>query len=76
MAKKSNNPTVRQINMNFIIRWKENNKPGTNLVSAGQYQKIVGEELKSKHFKDVMEGGLDKYTFLIRKRLIINFIAK
>ena len=37
---------------------------------------IKNEELKIKLFKEVMEGKKQKYTFKIRKRLIINFYSK
>lgn len=76
MAKKSNNPQVAEINLNFLIRWKNQDDKHSNLISAGQYHKLVGEEMKNKHFKKVMQGGMDKYTFLIRKRLKIDFISK
>ena len=75
-AKISSNPQVAKINLNFLIRWKNQNENKTNLISAGQYNKLVGENLKIKHFNKVLNGGLDKYTFYIRKRLKIEFVSK
>mgnify|MGYP006197852957 CR=1 FL=1 len=46
------------------------------LIGAGQYHKYVSEELKIKHFKKVLEGNLQVYTFLIRNRLKIKFHSK
>ena len=37
---------------------------------------LAGEELKIKHFKKVLEGNLQVYTFLIRNRLKIKFHSK
>lgn len=76
MVKKSDNPLNAMINREFLIRWHQNDKPGSFLVSAGQYHKIVGEEMRSRHFHKVLNGGLDRYTFLIRNRLKIEFISK
>ena len=75
-ALKSSNPTNVIINKNFIIRYQNTDEKGSNLVGAGKYEQLVGEELKIKHFNKVLKGGLDKYTFLIRNRLKITFHSK
>lgn len=75
-ALKSNNPTNAQINKNFVIRIKKADQKGTFLVSANKYRQLLNEKLAQKHFKKVLEGGLDNYTFKLRKRLIINFHGK
>ena len=75
-AIKSNNPTNAIINRNFVIRYQIVNEKGSKLIGAGKYCNLVGEELQIKHFKKVIQGGLDKYTFLIRNRLKINFHSK
>jgi hypothetical protein len=76
MAKRSNNPIVAEINKNFLIRWKDVQEGKANLVSAGKYHTIVGEEFKDRHFKKVLEGLAQDYVFKIRNRLEIKFISK
>lgn len=81
MALKSNNPTNALINRNFIIRVldkpKENPAKNTKLTSANKLSDFINdEEMKIKLFNKVLEGGKDKYTFLIRNRLKIEFQSK
>lgn len=81
MALKSNNPTNAMINRNFIIRVLENPKENpvknTKLTSANKLSiYIKDEELKIKLFNKVLDNGKDKYSFLIRKRLKIDFHSK
>lgn len=75
-ALKSSNPLVAMINKNFIIQVENVSEKQKKLIGAGQYVKVVGEELKIKHFNKVLGGGMQKYTFLIRNRLRINFWSK
>lgn len=75
-ALKSSNPTNAIINRNFIIRYQTTDEKGTKLVGAGKCEQLVGKELKIKHFNKVLQGGLDKHTFLIRNRLKITFHSK
>ena len=81
MALKSHNPTNALINRNFIIRVldnpKENPVKNTKLTSANKLSEIINDEqLKIKLFNKVLDGGKDKYTFLIRNRLKIDFHSK
>ncbi|OXG00001.1 hypothetical protein BC749_108167 [Flavobacterium araucananum] len=81
MAKKSDNPTNALINRNFIIRVLENPKvndvKNTKLTSANKLSKyLLDEEIKIKLFKKILDEGKDKYTFLIRSRLKIDFQSK
>lgn len=81
MAKKSNNPTNAVINQNFIIRVLENPKENpvknTKLTSANKLSNYINdEEIKIKLFNKILDGGKDKYTFLIRSRLKIDFQSK
>lgn len=81
MAVKSNNPTNALINRNFIIRIlenpKENHVKNTKLTSANKLSNYLNdEELKIKLFKKILDAGKDKYTFLIRSRLKIDFQSK
>lgn len=81
MALKSNNPTNAYINRHFIIRVLENPKENplkhTKLTSANKLSRFLNDEqLKIKLFKKVLDGGKDKYTFLIRNRLKIDFHSK
>lgn len=80
-AKKSDNPTNVLINRNFIIRVLENPKvnllKNTKLTSANKLSKYLNDEkIKIKLFKKVLDGGQDKYSFLIRNRLKIDFQSK
>lgn len=80
-AVKSKNRINVAINKHFIIRVLENPKENpvknTVLTSANKLSRfILDEELKIKLFAKVLEGGKDKYTFLIRKRLKIDFHSK
>jgi hypothetical protein len=81
MALKSNNPTNALINRNFIIRVldnpKENPVKNTKLTSANKLSGLINDEnIKIKLFNKVLDGGKDKYTFLIRNRLKIDFHSK
>ncbi|MFV8347280.1 hypothetical protein [Flavobacterium sp. ZB4P13] len=81
MALKSHNPTNALINRNFIIRVldnpKENPVKNTKLTSANKLSGLINDEqLKIKLFNKVLDGGKDKYTFLIRNRLKIEFHSK
>ena len=81
MALKSHNPTNAMINRNFIIRVLENPQDNpikkTKLTSANKLSIFINdEELKIKLFNKVLAHGKDKYTFLIRKRLKIEFHSK
>ena len=80
-AVKSNNQTNALINRNFIIRILENPKENpvknTKLTSANKLSNFVNdEELKLKLFNKVLDGEKDKYSFLIRSRLKIEFCSK
>lgn len=55
-AKKSTNPTNATINKHFVIRYEIPEEKGTKLIGAGKYHTLVGEELKIKHFKKVLDG--------------------
>ncbi|WP_337967207.1 hypothetical protein [uncultured Flavobacterium sp.] len=81
MAEKSNNPTNALINRNFIIRVlenpKENHVKNTKLTSANKLSNYINDEqIKIKLFNKILDGGKDKYTFLIRSRLKIDFQSK
>lgn len=81
MAEKSSNPTNALINQNFIIRVLENPKvnpvKNTKLTSANKLSNYINdEEMKIKLFNKILDGGKDKYTFLIRSRLKIDFQSK
>ena len=75
-AKRSLNKTNAEINKHFVIRYEVATEKGTKLIGAGKYKDLVGEELKIKHFKKVLEGKAQVYTFLIRNRLKIKFHSK
>jgi hypothetical protein len=80
-ALKSHNPTNALINQNFIIRVLENPKENqvkkTKLTSANKLSGYINDEkLKIKLFNKVLDGGKDKYSFLIRNRLKIDFHSK
>lgn len=80
-ALKSHNPTNALINQNFIIRVlenpKENQVKNTKLTSANKLSRYINDEkLKIKLFNKVLDGGKDKYSFLIRNRLKIDFHSK
>ncbi|WP_130736893.1 hypothetical protein [Flavobacterium sp. J27] len=87
-AKKSDNPINAEINKNFVIRVlvnpNQNPTKNTKLTSANKLSVYLfdekfgnsNDELKSKLFNKVLEGGKDKYVFLIRNRLKIEFCAK
>ena len=80
-GKKSLFPTNAIINRNFIIRVLENPKSNpiknTKLRTANTISKLINDEkLKMKLFEKVLNGQADKYTFLIRNRLRIDFCSK
>lgn len=51
-------------------------KGKTYLKSAGKYNDLVGQELRDKHFKSVLSGQKQVYTYRLRRGLKINFISK
>ena len=80
-GKKSLFPTNAIINRNFIIRVLENPKinsvKNTKLRTANTISVMINDEkLKMKLFEKVLNGKADKYTFLIRSRLRIDFCSK
>ena len=80
-GKKSLFPTNAIINRNFIIRVLENPKinsvKNTKLRTANTISMLINDEkLKMKLFEKVLNGKADKYTFLIRNRLRIDFCSK
>ena len=80
-GKKSLFPTNAIINRNFIIRVLENPKinsvKNTKLRTANTISVLINDEkLKMKLFEKVLNGKADKYTFLIRSRLRIDFCSK
>lgn len=76
MALKSKNRTNVAINKNFVIRVTKTDEV-TRLTSANKLSNyIMDEPLKLRLFAKVLHGGLDKYTFLIRNRLKIEFHSK
>lgn len=80
-GKKSIYPTNAIINKNFLIRVLENPKQNsvknTKLRTANTISPLINDDkLKMKLFEKVLNGELDKYTFLIRNRLKIVFCSK
>jgi len=80
-GKKSLYPTNAVINKNFIIRVLENPKQNsvknTKLRTANTISVLINDDkLKMRLFDKVLNGKLDKYTFLIRNRLKIDFCSK
>lgn len=79
-ALKSNNRTYAKINKNFVIRVLENPKTNalknTKLTTARKLSNFIDEPLKISLFEKVLYGRLDKYTFLVRNRLKIDFHSK
>jgi len=79
-AIQSDNRTNVVINRNFVIRVLENpleNKTKTRLTSANKLNNFVNDEnIVLKLFEKVLGGGKDRYTFLLRKRLKIDFCSK
>ena len=76
MAKRQKDRTQVFINRNFVIKYKSPTETRFKLTGAGKYHIIVGEELKNKHFKKLLESQAQTTTFLIRNRLIIKFHSK
>ena len=80
-GKKSLFPTNAIINKNFIIRVleypKSNSVKNTKLRTANTISMLINDKkLKMKLFEKVLNGKADKYTFLIRNRLRIDFCSK
>jgi hypothetical protein len=80
-AIKSHNRTNAAINRNFVIRVLEdpsaNAVKKTRLTSANKLKGFVNDDkIVLGLFDKVLSGGKDKYTFMIRKRLKIDFHSK
>lgn len=76
MAVTSNNPVVVEINKNFVIRWKETNSKKTNLIGAGKYSELVGEDFANKHFEKALVSAEQKISFKLRRGLHIVFCSR
>jgi len=78
-GKKSKDRINVVINQNFIIRVFENPDINKNnkLTTANKLSNFINDDtLKLKLFNKVLSGKRYKYTFLIRKRLKIEFSSK
>lgn len=76
-AIKSPNRTNVAINRNFIIKVQQPMQKDWTLTTARKVsQYYQNEELKTKHFKQVLERGRQVYLFKIRNRLKIKFHSK
>jgi hypothetical protein len=78
-GQKSKNRTNVLINRNFVIRVVENHLTNkiSKLTSANNLSNyLLDEELKIKLFEKVLSSPKHKVTFLIRKRLKIDFCSK
>ena len=76
-ALKSDNPTNAQINKHFFIRVKLPEEKKNRLTTAKQCIKFIcDEKIKQKLFAKVLNGKEYTYTFMIRKRLRIEFHSK
>lgn len=68
---------IREINMNFVLRWWNNDDPRqTKLVGAGKYSKLVGEDLAKKHFDKALNRGAQDYVFKLRRGITVKFCSK
>lgn len=76
MAVSSKNPVVVEINKNFVIRWKERDSKKTNLIGAGKYSELVGDDFAVKHFEKAMNSADQKITFKLRRGIQIDFCSK
>ncbi len=75
-AIKSDCPTRAEINRHFVISYEIQGEKGSKLIGAGKYADLVGEEMKTRHFNEVLNGKRYQYTFKIRNRLKIKFRSK
>lgn len=66
--------SITLINKNFLIRITHDST--TFLKGAGQYHKIVGQELANKHFKKALNSKTDNTTIKLRRGLRIDFVSK
>jgi hypothetical protein len=69
--------TVKDINKNFVIRYKYNNDDKTYLIGAGKYVDLIGDEdLVKKHFNAAFNSGKHKYIIKLRRGLQVFFCSK
>ena len=74
--KKYDMDIVKYIKQEFLNPYNLFLNGSTTLRGAGQYYKVVGDELEYTHFKSVLHSDLDKLTFKLRRGLKIEFISK
>ncbi len=68
---------IREINKNFVIRYKFDDDKKTSLIGAGRYATLIeDEELAKKHFNKALNSGLKNITFKLRRGLKIDFVGK
>lgn len=73
---KSDDPERAWMNKNFVILWKHADEKKAQLIGAGRYHLLVGEDFKKRHFEKVRNSTKPIITFKIRNRLIIQFRSK
>lgn len=71
-------PAVREINLNFIIKWRFTDEKASwnRLIGAGKYEEKFGTELMKKHFIKAMECGERKKVIKVRGHYIITFASR
>lgn len=67
----------KDINKNFVIRYRKAGEKKTHLVGGGKYAELVGsEDLAQRHFERAFSSTAHKIEIKLRRGLIINFCSK
>jgi len=76
-VKPTQTPITTLINKEFLIRVETKGVKGSRLYSAFPYFKLINNnDLVLRQFNEVLNNGLDKTTFKLRRGLTINFISR
>jgi hypothetical protein len=73
--------TIKEVNKNFVIRYKFDGDKKTSLIGAGKYSVLLENskkptELANRHFERAFNSGEIKTIIRLRGGLTVNFCAK
>lgn len=68
---------IKEINKNFVIRYKFDDEQKTSLIGAGKYASLLeDDELALKHFNKALKSRMKNISFKLRRGLKIDFVGK
>ena len=80
-ASKIEQSTIKEVNQNFVIRYKFDGDKKTSLIGAGKYAVLLENskdpvEMAIRHFERALNSAEVKTIIRLRGGLTVNFCAK